>query len=185
MKKQSLTVRFLYPLALGLGLWAVSSFLYNYAGYMRPGSLRNMLINVFGPLLFLSVWFYALLGVPLAYFRGARFLEKFIIAFANPTWWVARVLVQVSCQYNPIELVYFFFLPWTFGIMCVALFELALADLICRFVHRRRRPGAVRVFHPGVVFLLLAGLSGTYVGLIRGQEWVYQVVHHYAANVLK
>ncbi|MEW5722516.1 MAG: hypothetical protein AB1896_05385, partial [Thermodesulfobacteriota bacterium] len=121
---------------------------------------------------------------PLAYFRGAGFIERMIIAFANPVLWVARVETRVACQYNPVELIYFFFLPWTFGCICVACFEFGLAEVFCRFVHKIRYPGPVRVFHPLVLLFLAGGLAGTYIGLVRGQEWVYLVVHHYAAHAL-
>ena len=151
---------------------------------MPTGLLRDLLINTSGPITFVTLWFGALIGPPIVYFLGGSFLERLIIAFINPIMWVAIVLTQVACQFKGIELVYFFFLPWTFGIMCVTGLLFSLAELVCRFLHKRKWPQDVHVFHPGVLILLAVSLTGTYFGLLKGQEWVYLVVHHYATNVL-
>ena len=185
MVKKSFSRRFLFPLCLVAGIWAVSALVYDSAAELDSGTLRNMLIGVSGPLLFLSIWFFAFVGPPVAYFQGAGFVERLVIALANPLLWVIRVEAQLVCQFSMIELVYFFFLPWTFGVVCVTLFEFSISEIVCRFIHRRGSATDVRVFHPAVMILLVAGLTGTYIGLIRGQEWVYMVVHHYAAHFLK
>ena len=184
MARMRFVNRFLLPLLFVVGLRIVSSIVYHASSGLSPGLLRDVLINTSGPITFTALWFFALIGPPIAYFRGATFGERIAIAFANPVMWVAAVLAQVACQYQGIELVYFFFLPWTFGIMCVACLELALAELACRALHKRKWPQDVRILHPGVLVLLIGGLTGTYFGLIKGQEWVYMIVHHYAKYVL-
>jgi hypothetical protein len=184
MARLSFFKRFLLPLLVIVGLRIASSLVYHASSGLPPGLLRDLLINTSGPITFATLWFFALVGPPIAYFRGAAFGERLVIAFANPVMWVAVVLAQVACQYHGIELVYFFLLPWTFGIMCVTCLELALAELACRTLHKRKWPQDVRILHPGVLALLAGGLTGTYFGLIKGQEWVYMVVHHYAEHVL-
>jgi hypothetical protein len=185
MEKRSFFHRFIVPLIIVVGFLIVSSFAYHGAGgYMHPGPLRSVLIGIFGPLLFFSIWFFALVGPPIAYFRGATFIERLIIAFVNPVIWVARMESMVACQFSGIEMVYFFFLPWFFGIMCVTLFLFSVAELVCRAIDKFRDPEGVRVLSPVVLLLLVLGLLGTYVGLIKGQEWVYMVVHHYAGHFL-
>jgi hypothetical protein len=176
--------RFIVPLVLVVGIMAAASLIFHGARTLSPGGARTALLWVFGPLMFISIWFFALVGPPIAYFMGARFGERLIVALANPVIWVARMMAKVSCQYSPIELFYFFLLPWTFGIICVTLFLFSIAELFSRTIDKRRG-GATRVFSPVVLILLAAGLAGTYFGLIRGQEWVYMVVHNYAAHFVK
>jgi hypothetical protein len=132
-----------------------------------------------------TLWFGALVAPPIVYFLGGNFLERLVVAYANPVMWVACVLTQVACQYQGIELVYFFLLPWTFGIMCVTGLLFSIAELACRTLHKRKWPQDVRVWHPGVLAIMLISLTGTYCGLVKGQEWVYMVVHHYASYILR
>ena len=184
MKESGIIRRFLVPLVLVVGIMAVASLVFHGARALAPGGLRTALTWVFGPLMFISIWFFGLVGPPIAYFRGARFVERIVVAFANPVIWVVRMMAKVSCQYSAVELVYFFLLPWTFGIICVTLFLFSVAELVCRAMDKKRG-GAVRVFSPIVLVLLIAGLAGTYFGLIRGQEWVYMIVHNYAGHFVK
>lgn len=185
MEKKGFVKRFIIPLAIVVGIMAISSVIYHVAGgYMSPGSTRDTLIGIFGPLMFVSIWLFALVGPPIGYFMGATFIERLIIAFANPVIWVARMESMVACQFSPVEMVYFFFLPWFFGIMCVTLFLFSVSELLCRSIGKMRGLKGVRVFHPVVLLFFIGGLFGTYVGLIKGQEWVYMIVHHYAAHFL-
>ncbi len=184
MEQRNLIKRFIIPLLLVVGINLVSGFIYDSASALSPGVFRYILISIFAPLLFISLWFFAFVGPPLAYYLKASFVERFIIAFANPVIWVISVESKVACQYCLAEMVYFFFLPWTFGIICVTCVELSISELICRFIDNKRTPGNTKIFHPAVITLLAGGLLGTYVGLIKGQEWVYFVVHHYKSSFL-
>jgi hypothetical protein len=184
MERQGFIKSFIVPLVIVVGIMVVSGIIYHSASGLEPGKLRDSLINIFGRLLFFSIWFFALVGPPLAYFRGALFIERLIIAFANPVIWIVRMESMVACQFSGIEMIYFLFLPWFFGIICVTLFLFSISEIVCRTIHKIKDPEDVRVFHPAVVVLLVLGLAGTYMGLIKGQEWVYMVVHHYAAHFL-
>ncbi|MBW2181219.1 MAG: hypothetical protein JRG81_12770, partial [Deltaproteobacteria bacterium] len=168
--------RFIFPLILVVAIRVISSVIYNSSSALPVGLVRDLLINTFGPITFFSLWFFAFIGPPIAYFRGATFIERLIVAFINPVMWIISIESKIACQFSGIEMVYFFFLPWTFGIMCVTLFEFSISEIICRFIHRQRFKEIVSVFHPAVLILLFTGLLGTYVGLIKGQEWVYMVV---------
>ena len=185
MEKRSVVSRFLFPLLLVIGVHQVAGLIYDVSSGLAPGMFRDIFINVFGPLTFVSLWFFAFLGPPLAFFRGATVLERTIVAFANPVIWVISVEAKVCCQYSPAEMVYFFLLPWTFGIICVTCVEFSLAELICRFVQKKRQFLSQPVFHPAPVTLFTFGMIGTYFGLIKGQEWVYFVVHHYTDTFLR
>ncbi|MBI9083669.1 MAG: hypothetical protein JEZ11_08720 [Desulfobacterales bacterium] len=184
MNKPPLARRFLLPLILAVGTLALSGAIYHGAAGMTPGPLRSALIGMFGPLLFGSIWFFAFIGPPLAYRLGAGFVERLVIAFANPIIWIVQVELRLACQFTGVELIYFLFLPWLFGLICVTLLEFSLSELVCRVVHRRLTGMPIKVFHPAVVLCLTAGITGLYFGLIRGQEWVYMVVHHYSVHAM-
>lgn len=184
MNKIGIVRRLGIPLLIVVGIMAAASLIFHGSRMLDPGAMRTIMLSVFGPLMFISIWFFGFVGTPIAYFSGARFAERLIVAFANPVIWIARMMAKVSCQFGPVELVYFFFLPWTFGIVCVTLFEFSISEIVCRAVDRRRG-AAVRVLAPGVLVLLALGILGTYFGLIRGQEWVYMVVHNYSLNFVK
>jgi len=180
MQRKSFAQRFVLPLILVVGVREVSRLVYNAASDLAPGIFRDALIGTAGPVTFLSLWFFAFIGPPLAYFRGAHFIERLVIAFANPLIWILMIDREIACQFSGIERIYFFFLPWTFGIMCVTCVEFSLAEIVCRAIHRYKHGGLVTVFQPVVLLMLAGGLVGMYFGLIKGQEWVYMVVHHYA-----
>ncbi len=150
MKEKGIVRRFVFPLVLVVGIMVIASLIFHGARRLDPGAVRTVLTWTFGTVMFLSIWFFGFVGPPIAYFKGARFIERLIIAFANPIIWVVRMMAKVSCQFSAVELVYFFFLPWTFGIMCVTLFEFSVSDLVSRAVDKKRG-GDVRVFSPIVV----------------------------------
>lgn len=177
--------RFVIPLIIVTGIMVVSSLIYHGSTDLEPGLLRTVVKDISGFIMFASIWFFGFVGPPIAYFRNASFFERFIIAFANPVIWLIRMALSVSCQFSTIEMVYFFFLPWTFGIVCVTLFELSVSELVCRFIDYKKGNSSVKIFHPVIVVLLIVGLTGIYFGLIRGQEWSYMVVHHYSEHFLK
>lgn len=172
--------RFLFPLILTIAVRQVSIYLYHAASTLPAGFFRNVLIDTFGPLGFFSLWFFALVTPPLAYYLGASFGERLIIAFANPVLWIVGIESEIACQFSPVEMIYFLFLPWIFGIMCVTCVEFSLSELVSRAIHKRQTRDPVRVWSLPVLSLLTGGAIGTYMGLIKGQEWVYMVVHHYA-----
>ena len=177
---------FIVPLLVVVGLMVVSGLIYHgAASKLAPSAFRTFLTNVFGLVLFLSIWFSPILGVPLSYFRGALQIERVIIAFANPILWILKNELMVCCQFSGVELIYFVFLPWFFGIICVTLFLFSVMEIVSRFIHRRiDKEDPPRVLPVGIIITLVLGLAGTYIGLIKGQEWVYLVVHHYATHFL-
>ncbi|MEN8244776.1 MAG: hypothetical protein ABFS43_07730 [Thermodesulfobacteriota bacterium] len=180
LKRKNFLQRFILPLILVVGIRQISSLVYNCASALSPGIFREVVIGTSGPLTFFSLWFFAFIGPPLAYFRGAHFIERLVIAFANPVIWILMIDREIACQFSGIERIYFFFLPWTFGIMCVTCVEFSIAELICRGIHKYKLHDRVKLFSPIVLLMLVGGLVGMYFGLIKGQEWVYMVVHHYA-----
>ncbi|MCX8125471.1 MAG: hypothetical protein N3F66_15085 [Spirochaetes bacterium] len=177
--------RFFIPLAIVIGIMIVSSLIYHGSTGLSPGFLRTVIKDISGFIMFVSIWFFGFVGPPIAYFRGATFFERSIVAFVNPVIWLIRMALSVSCQFTAIEMVYFFFLPWTFGIVCVTFFELSVSELICRYIDFRRGNTSVKIFHPAVIVFFIIGITGIYFGLIRGQEWSYMVVHHYSEHFLK
>ncbi|HPI13384.1 MAG TPA: hypothetical protein PK875_03195 [Spirochaetota bacterium] len=184
MEKKGVFGRFLVPLLVALGTLAISSLIYHGSSPMTPGTLRTIIKDVSGALMFISIWLFAFIGPPMAYFRGASFAERLTVAFANPLVWLVRMALAVSCQFGAIEMVYFFFLPWTFGVVAVTIFTFSLSELACRAIDRRR-DADVRVLHPGVISLLIIGVAGVYFGLIKGQEWAYVIVNHYADHFIR
>jgi hypothetical protein len=184
MDNRTVFSRFLIPLLVALGTLTASSLVYHGSTPLSPGTLRTVVKDVSGAVMFVSIWFFAFIGPPLAYFRGASFIERIVVAFANPLVWLVRMALSVSYQFTAIEMVYFFFLPWTFGVVAVTLFEFSVAELACRAIDRRRGTD-VRVLHPAVISLFAAGVAGVYFGLIKGQEWTYVVVNHYADHFVR
>ncbi len=184
MVSNSIIKRFVFPLLFVIVFKLLVGAVYDAASTLESGIIRVILIQIFGPLTFFSLWFFAFVGPAVAYFLGARFWERLVIAFANPVIWITSVEAKTACQYTLVEMVYFFFLPWTFGIMCVTCVEFSLTEFICRWVHSRKSTDVVRVLHPGISAMFILGGVGMYFGLIRGQEWVYIVVHHFKSNFL-
>lgn len=184
MNHPGIVKRFILPLVLVVGFHLVAGLGYDHFSTLSPGPIKSILIDIFGPATFFSLWFFAFIGPPIAYRLGANFVERFIVAFANPVIWVATVEFKIACQFSPVEMVYFFFLPWTFGIICVTCVEFSIAETVCRIAHRIRSSGKVVVLHPAVMAIFAVGVAGSYLGLIKGQEWVYLVVHHYSEHFL-
>ena len=173
MKRKSFVQRFIVPLILVVGIRQFSNLVYHSASALTPGLFREVVIGTSGPLTFISLWFFAFIGPPLAYFRGAHFIERLIIAVANPVIWILMIDREIACQFSGIERIYFFFLPWTFGIMCVTCVEFSIAELICRGISKYKFNDRVKLLSPIVLLMLVGGLVGTYFGLINGQR-----LHH-------
>ena len=81
MERKPVLRRIGVPVLVVTGTMALSSLAYRCAVPMNPGTLRDLVIGLSWPVTFASVWFFALVGPPLAYVAGARFAERLAIAF--------------------------------------------------------------------------------------------------------
>ncbi len=79
------------------------------------------------------------------------------MAFANPLVALVRMALSVSSQFNVVEMVYFFFLPWTFGWWRYAL---RISPRVRARAIDRGAGNDARVLHPAVISLLAAGMAG-------------------------
>ncbi|MGV7928075.1 MAG: hypothetical protein AB2L13_04055 [Spirochaetota bacterium] len=101
MDNRTVFSRFLIPLLVALGTLTASSLVYHGstahgprdASHRREG--RSPARSCSSP-----SGFFAFIGPPLAYFRGASFIERAVVAFANPLVWLVRMALSVSCQFT-------------------------------------------------------------------------------------
>ena len=82
MSKQSFWRRFLQPAGTVLLIWALMSVVYlELAWRLGPGALRNIIASSSAVFLLLSLGFGALYIHPVAFFRGDRAADFFLVRF--------------------------------------------------------------------------------------------------------
>jgi hypothetical protein len=185
MKTGSGILRFVILLAIVIAVMTVTSLTYGYSSQMAAGPIRGIVSGISTVVLFMSIWLPGFVWVPVAFLLGLSPGERFVIGIANPVIWITRMCISVACQFTAVEILYFLLLPWTFGAMNNALLQFSLTEMACRFIVNRKKDVYVRALHPGLALLAAASTAGLYFGLVRGQEWVYMIVNHYADNFIR
>ena len=158
MRRFGVGERFVTPVLVVFLVMTSSWLMYNFSWRLENTALHYCLASLSGTLLFLSVAFGALAVYPVAYFRGATWIERVLASLINPFLWATKESTRLSVSFSFLECVYYYLNPLNIWLACAVTAEMALVEMLCR--QRRRRHGAdVRVLHPTSVAVLLIALS--------------------------
>ena len=88
--------------------------------------------------MFVSIWLGAFIAHPIAFFRGAGYGERMLAGTATAMIWSATVLAGFIGIYSPEEFVFLFFHHLVLGAPVVSLLCMAISEIICRTIARRK-----------------------------------------------
>ena len=172
--KQSLARRLLFPIALVTGLMVASSLLYDFARTVENPALHRSLAHAGAAMMFVSIWLGAFIAHPIAYFRGAGFSERLLAGVATAIIWSATVLARFVGIYTPGEFAFLFLHHLVLGAPVVSLLCMALSEIICRAIARRKTGDpSVRVFAWQSTLTLAVSLTLVVTMLWKGGHTYY------------
>jgi len=172
--KQSLARRLLFPVALVTGLMVASSLLYDQARAIENQTLHRGLAHLSAIVMFASIWLGAFIAHPIAFFRGAGYGERMLAGTATAIIWSATVLAGFIGIYPPEEFVFLFFHHLVLGAPVVSLLCMAISEIICRAVARRKTGDhALRVFAWQSTLTLAVSLTLVVTMLWKGGHTYY------------
>jgi len=172
--KQSLARRLLFPVALVTGLMVGSSLVYDFSRTLQNQLLHDGLAHAGAAGMFASIWLGAFIAHPIAYFRGAGFGERLLAGIATAIIWSATVLARFVGIYSPGEFAFLFLHHLVLGAPVVSLLCMALSEIICRAVDRRKtRDPSIHVFAWQSCLTLAVSLALAVTMLWKGGHTYY------------
>jgi hypothetical protein len=161
-------------MALVTGIMVMASLLYDHSRSIDNQALHRLLAHVGAAGLFVSIWLGAFIAHPIAFFRGAGYGERLLAGIATPMLWSATVLARFIGIYAPGEFAFLFLHHLVLGAPVVALLGMAISEMVCRAILRRRRGDAtIRILTSRNTFTLAAGLVLVTAMLWKGGHTYY------------
>ena len=172
--KQSLARRLLFPVALVTGLMVASSLMYDQARTIENQILHRGLAHLSAIVMFASIWLGAFIAHPIAFFRGAGYGERMLAGTATAMIWSAAVLARFIGIYSPAEFLFLFFHHLVLGAPVVSLLCMAISEIVCRAVARRKTGDeTLRVFAWQSTLTLAISLTLVVTMLWKGGHTYY------------
>ena len=172
--KQSLARRLLFPVALVTGLMVASSLMYDQARTIENQILHRGLAHLSAIVMFATIWLGAFIAHPIAFFRGAGYGERMLAGTATAMIWSATVLARFIGIYSPGEFLFLFFHHLVLGAPVVSLLCMAISEIVCRAVARRKTGDeTLRVFAWQSTLTLTISLTLVVTMLWKGGHTYY------------
>ena len=183
MEKVSFVRRFVYPVAVVVGILVISKVLYEYSWYLDNDTLHQGIAFVSGAVHVLILWLGSLIIYPWAFVKGASIKERVVACFIPPVAWTIGEIIRVTEFFTLGESLYYG-LNSQFLVSCaMTVFLMGLLELICRRWLKTQIGTASKVVSIGPILAMLAGIGGIYVFLIWGVgvHWFYVYQQGYKA----
>ncbi len=135
-----------------------SYVIYNASSRIDNHILHQIIANVSAIVLFLSIGFGAFFVYPFAYFRGSGPKERVIASLINPFLWATKEVIRITVTFTLAEALYFYLNPLIVGVFAGVVFEMGLADILCRRAMKKRGE-EVKVFSARAVAAAIIGLA--------------------------
>jgi len=185
MERKGFSKRFIVPVVIVFAVMAVSFVVYNASPRIDNHFLHQLTASVSAILLFLSIGFGVFFVYPFARFRGSGPWERIIASLVNPFLWATKEVVRVTATYTVAEALYFYLNPLVVSIFAGAVFEMGVAEILCRRAMKRRgedvkvfsAPAAAAVIGLGVTGFILAwglGVHSFYI-FIEGYKAIFGI----------
>ena len=162
MERQSFAGRFIFPASIVLVVAAGAWIGYHLAWRLENRSLHDILAQVFGVLLFLSVAFGPLVVYPLAYRRGAGGVERVIACLVTPFAWATKDFIRMLAAFTVSESLYFYLNPLNIWLILLLTAEMAFLEIGMRR-GRARRGEDVKAFSLPVIAVGVLALCLVFV----------------------
>lgn len=142
MERRSSFQRIVIPVLFVMGTMILSIQLYDFSRHLQNRTLHLFLSHFSALFMFLSIWLGAFFANSLAFFKGASFGERVLVCLATPVVWSAKILYGFFGIFSGGEFLFLFFHHLILGPLLVALLCMALAEIGCRLILRRKTKGA-------------------------------------------
>jgi hypothetical protein len=181
--KASITKRMIVPALPVMIMMLVSWFAYEYAWRIDSAVIHRGLAFAAGILLFAVIAFGPMLVYPMAYFRGAVVGERILACMITPIFWNVKEVVRVTEYFTVGESLYYGLNPLFLGLLAVVLFQIGLAEIICRRRLQKRDKISLLVFRPAAVVAMVVGAAGVFIFNLWGMgvHWFYVYQEGYNA----
>jgi hypothetical protein len=151
-----------------------SSLVYDFARTVENPALHRGLAHAGAAVMFISIWLGAFIAHPIAFFRGAGFGERLLAGVATAVIWSATVLSRFIGIYSPGEFAFLFLHHLVLGAPLVSLLGMALSEIICRAIAKRRTGNpSMRVFAWHSTLTLAVSLTLVVIMLWKGGHSYY------------
>ena len=173
--------RVVLPAAVMALVMAGSKYLYNLSWMIPDLSLHRAAAFVLGLTLNLSITFGASWVYPVAYFRGARLVERVAACLVTPLLWNLWEILRVTEFFSPAESLYYGLNSLFLGTLAFTVFQMGLWEIICRYWSDRLK--ARSVWSGGPVLAMILGAAAVFVFNIwgLGAHWFYLYGNLYKA----
>ncbi len=142
-----------YVFIVMAGSWA----LYNVAWRINNDAIHQVIANISGTLLFLSVTFSTFLIYPMVYMRGGSLGERIIASLINPFLWATKECIRLYISFTPLECLYYYLNPLNIWLLFGITAQMGIAEIFCR-LWLRAKGKDIRVLSPYAVGTVLISL---------------------------
>ena len=182
MNTSSLPARFIVPLSFVLIPLVASWLLYFNSWRIGHDVLHQWVAIISGLFLLAGLCLGSIVIYPLAFFRGARPVERVIACLAIPLIYCVYEICAASDSFTPAESLYYGLNPTVWMVFVLTVGLMGVCEWVCRGVSRLR--GArLRVFTWFPLIAVAVLLLGVYFSLIwgNGAHLFYLYVDGYLA----
>jgi hypothetical protein len=188
MEKRAFGSRFLWPVGVALGIWAVMNFITDHLHWFGSGASYRAIAFSFYFLLGILITFGSFFLYPILFFRGAALKERVIGSYAVLLAWVFTEIFRVSEYFTAGESVYYAFSPMPSGLLVAQVGYMSLCEMLCRWRLKKRGIRGVKIFTPGPLIGVGVLLAMNYLMLFwgvpeesPGTKWFYIYQEGYKA----
>ncbi len=187
-RKKSFPGRFLWPVAIALGVWAGLDFLTGHLEWFGSGTPYRA--AAFGSYLLLGVLiaFGSFIIYPILFFRGASLKERVLGSYAVLLIWIFTEIFRVSEYFTAGESIYWAFSSMPFGLLFYQAGYMSLSEMICRWRLKKRGVRGMKIFSPGPLIGVGMLLAMIYLVILwgvpeesPGTKWFYIYQEGYKA----
>ncbi|MBN1573688.1 MAG: hypothetical protein JW984_10885 [Deltaproteobacteria bacterium] len=157
MEKRSFMNRFIIPVLIVFVVMSVSWIVYNLSWRLDNDTIHQLLADISGTLLFISITFGVIVVYSMAFFRRASLLERVIASFVNPAIWVIKEVFRMFTSFSITESLYFAANPLVVWLVLGTITQMGLLEIILRW-RLKRRGEKVKVFNIPAILAFALGL---------------------------
>ncbi|MCD6582746.1 MAG: hypothetical protein J7K90_13190 [Desulfuromusa sp.] len=158
MEKQELKRRIVYPVLTVMGVMVISYIGYFGSRQVSNNGLHQVMAELFGATLFLSISLGTIYVYMTAYLRGASLIERILASLVVPFIWMTKEVWVLTESHPFLQCLYWYFNPLNFLLVSQVVMEMGVATLLARMVLKKRGV-AIRVLSPVPLAFVFGGLG--------------------------
>jgi hypothetical protein len=175
IQRSSFIKRFLFPAAIAALALLGSHVIYHSSRLIDNDAIHQEVALVAGLVYLFVLMGGSLIVYPVAFFMGAKPLERVIACLIAPILWSVSEIIRVTEFFTIGESLYYGLNSQVLLFLAFASLEMGLCDMVCRRWTRGKGGAGTRIVTRATVGAFLFGLVAVYVIMIWGQgvHWFY------------